>query len=142
MKQCQKLDASQFEAARTEFGQVHRYVPGGKGRAFVRFEFSLKPAEVGESIFVILSSRTQTAVYHGPYQSQVSVEIDDNLSADEGYDHLEFWLLRLEEKQSCMWVNEQGAPYWNPGALVTIEFLPEPTVDDEGLRKRFNVTIR
>ncbi|WNG34922.1 hypothetical protein F0U61_15640 [Archangium violaceum] len=142
MMQCQKLTQQQLDAALTQFDQLHRYVLRDKGRTSVQFQFNLSPAVVGESLFAIYSNRTLTAVYLGPYQSELSVEIDDNLTSEKGYDHLEFRLLQLEKMQGCLWVNEQDEPYWQPGARISIEFLRAQVLDENELPKRFDITIR
>ncbi len=140
--QREKLDQTQLDERRTQFEQIRRHVSDGNGHISVQFQFNLNPALVGESIFVIFSNRSQAAVYKGPYQASVVVNVDGSLSTDEGYDSLEFWLLQLAEKQTCVWVNEHGEPYWRPGAQMIIELLQEPTLDDEGFPKSFDVTIR
>jgi hypothetical protein len=140
--QCQKLEQEQVDAHLNRFEQTPRYVPGSQGRASVLFQFSLSPEIVGESRFIIFSNRSRAAVYSGPYQVSVSVPIDSNLSADKGYDQLEFRLITITEKQFCTWINERGEPYWHSGAQIAIEFLQEPTTDDTGLPKDFDVTIR
>ncbi|QRK11021.1 hypothetical protein JQX13_16460 [Archangium violaceum] len=142
MMQCQKLTQKQLEAARTHFDQLHRYVLSDKGRSSVQFQFNLSPMVVGESLFAIYSNRTLTTVYLGPYQPQLTVEIDDNLTSDKGYDQLEFRLLQLEKMQGCLWANEQDEPYWQPGARIAIEFLRAQVLDENELPKRFDVTIR
>jgi hypothetical protein len=140
--QCQKVGQAQVAEERTRLEQLPRYVLGDKGRGTVEFHFNLNPSEVDESLFVIVSGRSRTAVYRGPYRSKITVEIDSKLSADQNYDDLEFHLLQLKHRQVCRWMNERGEPYWRSGAHITIKFLPEQTLDQAGLPKRFDVEIR
>jgi hypothetical protein len=139
---CQKLGPAEVAQDRTRLEQLPRYVPGDKGRGTVQFQFNLSPKEVDESLFVIFSARSRTAVYRGPYLSRVTVEIDDKMAADNSYDSLEFHLLQLKHRQVCTWINERGEPYWRLGAQIAIKFLPEQALDQEGLPKNFDVEIR
>ena len=140
--QCQELEQAEFNTARSHLAQTPRYILGDKGRALIQFQFNLNPMLIGESLFVIFSQRAQAAVYLGPYQSSVSVNIDETLSSDKGYDQLEFRLLQLTERKLCSWLNERGEPYWQPGARIDIAFLRSQTFDEAGLPKCFDVTIR
>ncbi len=134
MMQCQKLTPKELEESLAQVDQLHRYVLSDTGRSSVRFQFNLSPMVVGESIFVIYSNKTQTAVYFGPYQPELDVEIDDNPTSDKGYEHIEFWLLQLEKMQGCKWANERDEPYWQPGARIDIEILREQVLDEDELR--------
>jgi hypothetical protein len=107
---CRKLEEPQVAEERARLLARPRYVPGDKGRAVVHFRFNLDPSAVGESLFAIVSNRWRTTLYRGAYQPSVTVEIDDKLSADKGYDHIEFWLLQFKEKQLCIWINERRSP--------------------------------
>lgn len=139
---CRALDRKQVDEERMRMEAKPLYVAGEKGRSVVEFRFNLKPSEVGDALFVILSGRVQKAVYRGPYRPEIKIEIDDAMTRDKYYDALEFHLLRPEQGQFCIWLNERGEPYWRPGANVDIDFLEEQTEDENGLLKRFNVRIR
>ena len=139
---CRQLKPTQMDEERAEFERRPRYVLGEKGRAVVHFQFNLDAEDGGETLFVILSNRMGALVYRGPYRRSLSLEMDANLAADDGYDNLEFWLLQLGQKQICGWANERGYPYWRPGADISIEFLREGGFGDDGLFKQHDVTIR
>jgi len=138
---CKKLEQKQVAIERTRLEQQPRFVAGDKGRAAVHFHFNLDPAAIGESLFAILSNRSHAAVYLGPYKTDVTVEIDERLISDKGYDGVEFRLLQTKNEQFCIWINERGEPYWRPGARATIKFLDEATLDKDGLTKRFDVNL-
>ncbi len=139
---CRTMDREQFDAVRASLEQRRRYTPDEKSRTSVQFRFNLDPSQVGESLFVIYSNRKRSVMYRGPYQDRVTVEIDDGLTSEKGYDNLQFRLLRLPEKQSCRWVNTRGYPYWRPGGEVEIRFLRETTIDEKWLTTTHEVTIR
>jgi len=139
---CRELEQKHVEEERIRLEQRRRYVAGEAGRASVQFRFNLDASQSGDSLLLIYSNRLRSVVYWGPYQPGLSVEIDDRLTAEKGYDNLEFRLLRLKDKQICMWGNERGYPYWRPGADISIAFLPETVLDEDGLAKQHEVTLR
>jgi hypothetical protein len=139
---CKKLEKKQVPVERVRFEQQSRFVPSDKGRADVHFHFNLDPAAIGESLFAIISNRSHSAVYVGPYKTDITVQIDERLLSDKGYDGVEFWLLRVKDELLCTWINDRGEPYWRPGANATIKFLEEATEDEYGLPKRFDVEIK
>lgn len=140
---CQIFDEKkQLDDERILFERRPVYVPRKTERSSVQFQFNLNPAEIGDSLFMIVSHRMNQVVYRGAYRSSITVEIDDRLSADKYYDGLEFWLLQLERKQRCIWINERGEQYWRPGAQISIDFLDQPVLDENGLPRRFDVKIR
>jgi hypothetical protein len=138
---CKKLEQKQVPVERAHLEQQPRFIPGEKGRSDVHFHFNLDPAAIGESAFAIISNRSHSAVYVGPYQTDITVQVDEQLISDKGYDGLEFRLLRIKAEQLCIWINDRGEPYWRPGAHSTITFLEEASVDKDGLPKRFDVEI-
>lgn len=141
LMKCRDVSDQEAKKAQRRIDAMPLYTPRDQGRSAVQFSFNLDPGAVGESLFVIESMRLDAAVYRGPYQGLVRVEIDDSLSTDDYYDGIEFTLLRIEQKQICTWINDEGAPYWRPGAAIRIDFLQERATDDNGLPKSFNVSI-
>jgi hypothetical protein len=139
---CRTLEPMQVEEERSRLEQRRRYVPGENGRASVQFQFNLDSWQTDDAFLLIYSNRTRSAMYWGPYQSALSVEIDDRLTAKNGYDNLEFRLLRPTQQALCVWGNERGYPYWRPGAVISIAFLGETELDEDGLSKNHDVTIR
>ncbi|MGP0017964.1 MAG: hypothetical protein ACLPHP_05305 [Candidatus Sulfotelmatobacter sp.] len=139
---CEKIDRPKLAEERMRLEQLPKYIPRDRGHANVQFDFNLDSSETDESLFVIVSGRLGKAIYRGAYQDRISVDIDSKLSEDHSYDSLEFHLLQFKNQQVCRWINERGEPYWRAGAHITIRFLQEPTVDKDGLPKRFDVEIR
>jgi len=139
---CRDLSDREVSEARVRLNAMPMYVPGGQWRDMVQFRFNLDPGAVGESLFVIRSYGIGAAVYRGTYQDRIIVNMDDRLARDQRDDILQFKLLRIEEKKICTWISDEGRPYWRPGAEIDIEFLWQPGVDENGLPKSFNVTIR
>ena len=119
-----------------------QYVLSTTGRSVVHFQFNLNIKNNEETLFSILSNQTRRLVYLGSYKHNLSLEIDANLSMNNGYDNLEFQLLRLGQKQICNWANESDYPYWHANAKIEIDFLDKGIFDEEGLFKQFEVNIR
>ena len=138
---CHTLEPMKLDEERTRLEQRRRYVPGENGRATVQFRFNLDASQADDSFLLIYSNRARSSVYWGPYQSTLLVEIDDRLTTKKGYDNLEFRHLRLKQKEICVWVNERGYPYWHPGAVISITFLWQTFLDEDGLTKNHGVTI-
>lgn len=139
---CRELNNEELGQAQARLDALPLYVADSLERATVRFQFNLDADAVGESLFVIYSYHARSAVYRGPYHGSVQVAIDGRLAKDRYFDDLQFKLLRIAHKQICTWINDSGAPYWRPNATIDIEFLEERTVDENGLPKSFNVSIR
>ncbi len=138
---CKTLEPEEVTAEHARLTQRKRYVPTASGQTSVQFKFNLTQTEVGESLFMIYSNRAGKAMYWGPYRAILSVGIDENLVVEKGYDNLEFQLLQLEHQQLCRWSNERGYPYWRAGD-IGITFLRKQILDEDGLVKTFEVTIR
>ncbi len=139
---CERLQEGKFDAVRASLEAIPRFVPVEARRAHVRFDFSLDPEAVGHSLFVIYSHQARAALYRGPYRPTVNVEIDDRFAADDYYDEVDFRLLLLDERGYRGWTNEQGQPYFRPGARIAVTLLEETTRDEDDLHKDFDVSIR
>lgn len=139
---CHTLEPASALDEKTRLEKLPVYVPEEKDRAKVEFLFNLDRSTIGDSVFVIYSNRARSALYRGAYQAKVVVQIDHRLAHDDGYDDVEFRLLQLKDRRFCIWVNEQGAPFWQAGASVEVHFLQAPTLDKDGLPKRFDVIIK
>jgi hypothetical protein len=139
---CEAIDRSKLAEERMRLEHFPKYIPTDKGRGTVQFDFNLNSSDIGDTLFVVVSERLRKAIYRGEYKDRVTVDIDSKLSEDNSYDSLEFHLLQLKNQKVCRWINERGEPYWRSGAHVTIRFLHEPTLDKDGLPKRFVVDIR
>jgi len=137
---CRSIEAPNMERERTRFEAEHVYQVQGTDRSTVRFRFGLA-ANADESRFAIKSHRIGALVYKGPYRREISVEIDSNLAKDDGWDNLEFHLFDPGKKQACSSTNDRGYQFWRPGAEISVAFLREPVIDDNGLRKEYDVTI-
>lgn len=146
---CEVIEAGS-EIALYEFEPQQVYRPAAGGRTVVRFQFNLDPDEVGDALFSIespyLKNRTKGGgrlIYSGRYRRTLDIVIDHKLTAGEGFDHLRFYLLQVNKRRLCGWANSESYPYWRAGRLVNIDFLypHEYTIDDEGLKTEFNITL-
>jgi hypothetical protein len=139
---CRTLEPRQVDEERAHLEQSRRYVPGEEGRTSVQFRFNLDPSRYGDSLLLIYSNRIRSSIYWGSYRSVLSVDIDSRLTSKKGGDNLEFWLLRLRQREICVWNNESDYPYWRPDAVIGIDFLWEAVLDEYGLPKDHEVTLR
>lgn len=138
---CARIDQAEIAKTRTELETMKRYIPREQRLMRLQFRFSLDPSQVGESVFVVLSNRAHAVVYRGPYKPEITVDFDKKLASNGGGDNLEFWLLEIGNRRRCIWINEDNAYYWRPGAKIRIQFLEERVFDEAGLSKRFNITF-
>jgi hypothetical protein len=139
---CRKLEPAGVEQEVARLVKRPLYRPDGKERSFVSFRFSPDVTGSGKTLFAVFSNLLRAVVYRGPFHTALSVEMDERLMMDKGYDSLEFSLIDLELRQHCGWGNDRGEPYWRPGNVISITFLEEATVDQDGLYKMHEVTIR
>lgn len=142
---CESIDARTIAEMADDLDGIHRYVPTDTDAGEVEFEFNVG-RESDDSIFVIMSNKVQTAVYHGPFRKKLRIPFDDVLAADGGDDLLEFRLLLPSEKLSCHWLSDNGENYWRPGARILVDVLPHFTMGDrqmgEGTPWNYEVKFR
>lgn len=138
---CTIVEPHQLDALRAELETVPLYEPGAEGRATVIMQLAPAQKIEGEALMVITSNRLNAAVYRGPYQPRLDLQMDAALADDEGYDNLEFQLLLPNENKVCRASNERGYPYWQPGKRITLRFLENAAYDEDELRMGFEVVI-
>ncbi len=135
------LDRGAFDAERADFEGRPRYEPGAEGRTVVRFRFDLDAKAVGEALLVVSSQRAGKVVYLGAYHPEILVGADSGLTAEEGWDSLEFRLFQPEIRRVSSWMNDRGFPYWSPGKTVAIALHEEGEIDDDNLLREHGATV-
>jgi len=141
LMKCRQYEQSEIDKERANLETRPRYILGKVGRAAVHFQFNLDIKDNEKTLFSILSNQTRRLVYLGSYKHSLFLEIDAHLSTKDGYDNLEFRLLKLEQRHICDWANESDYPYWKANAKIKIDFLDEGIFDKDGLFKQFEVDI-
>lgn len=136
------LEQEAFDAERADFDARPRYDLGPEGRSAVRFRFDLDPKETGDAWLFVSSRRAGKVVFAGPYHPELLVGLDAGLSAEGGFDCLEFRLFQPEPRRVTTWTNDLGFPYWSPGKTVTITLQQEAEISDEGLLREHGASVQ
>lgn len=145
---CYDLTKEELKDTLDKFSDKYKYKIDKDSEATVKFQFNLDPSETDESIFAVLSRTAKkfgedNLLYVGPYKTNLTVPIDDRLMTASGYhDNVEFRLLQVDKSRYCRWANSLEYPYWKPNSNISIDFLYERRIDEEGLVFMFDVEIR
>ncbi|AKT37526.1 hypothetical protein [Chondromyces crocatus] len=140
----QRFEAAAWSAEVADVEATPRYEVGAERRGMVHFRFALEenPGVEEDAVFVVFSNRMLASVYAGPYREGLSLPVDARLASDEGFDNLEFKLLSPKGCVVGRWSNEQGYPYWQAGAVVSIAFREVGRFAEHGLFETHGVSIR
>lgn len=136
---CRNLSKEMFDEARRAMEARRRYEPVDEGCGIVRFMFNLDELQERGSILSIFSQRMAVVMFFGPYQHDICVTIDAKLADDNGFDVLQFGILRPAIQQICTWSNSSGYPYWRPGGQIQLNLNKSSICDADGLLKQFDI---
>jgi len=136
---CKELSTPGIEQRIAEYASKPRYMPTRGLGSTVSLRFDLDPAWAGDGTFIVISNRINQTLYVGPYAPEIALNIGPELTSQDGYDNLEFRLLRPTPGLHCIWATDPGFPFWGNARTLDICLMVERSIDSSGLIHGYHV---